>query len=56
MHARCFYSDLLKKPPALLSALPSLMTRFGQKLSMLVLSHLFSAFFYNTAQLITSFR
>jgi hypothetical protein len=39
-----------------LLTLPSLMARFGQQLAMLVFAHLFSAFFDNTTQLITSFH
>jgi hypothetical protein len=38
-----------------LSTFPSLMSCLGQKLAVFVLSHLFSAFFNNTTQLITSF-
>jgi hypothetical protein len=48
-------SYIRKRWPVSLFTFPSLMSRLGQKLAMFVLSHLFSAFFNNTAQLITSF-
>jgi len=44
-----------KRLPVSLFTFPSLMTRLGQKFSMFVLSHFFSAFFDNTTQFITSF-
>ena len=43
-----------KRLPVSLFTFPSLMTCLGQKFSMFVLSHFFSAFFNNTTQLITS--
>jgi len=43
-----------KRLPVSLFTFPSLMTSLGQKFSMFVLSHFFSAFFYHTAQFITS--
>ncbi len=44
-----------KRLPVSLFTFPSLMTCLGQKLSMFVLSHFFSALFNNTTQFITSF-
>ena len=44
-----------KRLPVSLFTFPSLMTCLGQKFSMFVLSHFFSAFFNNTTQFITSF-
>jgi hypothetical protein len=44
-----------KRLPVSLFTFPSLMTGLGQKFSMFVLSHFFSAFFYHTTQFITSF-
>jgi len=44
-----------KRLPVSSFTFPSLMTRLGQKFSMFVLSHFFSAFFDNTTQFITSF-
>jgi len=40
---------------AQLFALASLMTRFGQKLPVFMFSHLFTSFFYDTAQMNTPF-
>jgi len=43
-----------KRLPVSLFTFPSLMSCLGQKLAVFVLSHLFSAFFDNTTQFITS--
>ena len=49
------FSLVQKRLPVSLFTFPSLMTGLGQKFSMFVLSHFFSAFFNNTTQFITSF-